>query len=546
MREGFRELGHQPVLDGVRGLAWLTVFLAHGFHIGRFAFGQVAMFVFFALSGFLITELLYEEYAKFGRISLRNFCVRRGLRLLPALVLFLGAWLLVVLIFQGDSFTTTVPGGGSMPGVDPVAALEGVGAALGYVTNWFDTFNVINAYVPLGHLWSLAVEEQFYLAWAPALVVLLALAHRLGACGGLRRPRIVDPPRVDRRTATRVWRWGFWGAASLAVLSFVDVAMLRHASSLTTSLDMSTDARAGAFLIGAAVAAAWSGRARWIALCSGRLRPVVVGTTIAIWLWAAWVFDHSVSVAVFGATWTLVSFASALIVVVVVDRPPREQSWMNAKPVTYLGRRSYALYLWHYVWLTWFARFGLVGVVAAFAATLATSEMSWQLVEQRALNLKRRFSATMPVPRADTALDPRPYPCPPVQRRRRMLAKYETMSASSWTELGCSPEVSSPCLPPVTSTNLTGTCASARCCANVSDWSALTMWSSVPCKMRNGGSPRATWSSGLAVSRTADERLGSAWNTVRITPATYDPQSETARSAGPNSSTTACTELDSR
>jgi peptidoglycan/LPS O-acetylase OafA/YrhL len=410
--DGFRKLGHQPVLDGVRGLAWLIVFLAHGVHIGRFAIGQVAMFVFFALSGFLITELLYEEYAKSGRISLRNFCVRRGLRLLPALVVFLGAWLLVVLIFHGDSFTTTVPGGGSWPGVDPTAAFEGVGAALGYVTNWFDIFNVINGYVPLGHLWSLAVEEQFYLAWAPVLMLLLALAHRLGAYGGLRRPRTVDPRCADRWVAAMVCRWGFWGAASLAVLSFVDVAVLRHASSLTTSLDMSTDTRAGAFLAGAAVAAAWAGRARWIALCSGRLRPVVVGTTIAIWLWAAWVFDHSVSVVVFGATWTMVSVASALIVVVLVDRPPRNQSWMIAKPLTYLGRRSYALYLWHYVWLTWFAHFGLVGVVAAFGATLVTSELSWQLVERRALNLKRRFSATVPMPRADMALDPRPSPVP--------------------------------------------------------------------------------------------------------------------------------------
>jgi peptidoglycan/LPS O-acetylase OafA/YrhL len=416
MREGFRKLGHQPALDGVRGLAWLTVFLAHGVHIGRFAIGQVAMFVFFALSGFLITELLYEEYAKSGRISLRNFCARRALRLLPALVVFLGAWLLVVLIFHGDSFTTTVPGGGSMPGVDPVAALEGVGAALGYVTNWFYTFNIINGYVPLGHLWSLAVEEQFYLAWAPALVALLALAHRRGNSRGLRRPGSVDPRQAGRRMAARVCRWGFWGAASLAALSFLDVAVVRHASSLTTSIDMSTDTRAGAFLVGAAVAAAWSGRARWIALCSGRLRPVVVGTTIAIWLWGAWAFDHSVPVAVFGATWTMVSVASALIVVVVVDRPPREQSLMIAKPVTYLGRRSYALYLWHYVWLTWFARLGLVAFAAAFAATLATSEVSWQLVEKRALNLKRRFSSTVPVPvpvaRTDVVLDARPSPVP--------------------------------------------------------------------------------------------------------------------------------------
>jgi peptidoglycan/LPS O-acetylase OafA/YrhL len=413
LREGFRKLGHQPVLDGVRGLAWLTVFLAHGVQIGQFAIGQVAMFVFFALSGFLITELLYEEHAKFGHISLRNFYARRGLRLLPALVVFLLVWLVLVLIFHGETFTTTVPGGGSGSGVNPVGALEGVGAAFGYVTNWFDIFDVFDGYVPLGHLWSLAVEEQFYLAWAPALIVLLSLVHHRGARGGLGRARTLDPLREgDRRVVARVWRWGFWGSASLAVLSFVDVAVVRHASYLNTSLDMSTDTRAGAFLVGAAVAAAWSGRARWIAVCSGRLRPVVVGVTFAVWIWAAWVFDHSVSVAVFGAAWTMVSIASALMVVAVVDRPPREQSLLIAKPVTYLGRRSYALYLWHYVWLTWFASLGLVGVVAAFVASLGSSELSWQLVERRALSRKHRFSATVPSPRAEAASDPRPLPVP--------------------------------------------------------------------------------------------------------------------------------------
>jgi peptidoglycan/LPS O-acetylase OafA/YrhL len=408
---GTRKLGHQPVLDGVRGVAWLTVFIAHGIHIGDLAIGQVAMFVFFGLSGFLITELLYEEYARSGRISLCNFYIRRGLRLVPALVVFLAGWLLVVLIFHGYAFTATVPGGGGGPGVAPTSALEGAGAGIAYLTNWFDIFNVFSGYVPLGHLWSLAVEEQFYIAWALILVTLLALAQRRRSSQESVGSSNEAVPGAGRGAVPRVWRWGFWCAALLAALSFFDVVVIRHASSLTTAIDMSTDTRAGAFLVGAALAAAWSRRARWLAVLGGRLRPFLIGATFVVWLWAAWVFDHQVSAAVFGTAWMMVSVMSALIVVALVERPSSERSWLRSRPATYLGRRSYALYLWHYVWLTWFHGLGMVGVVAAFAATLATAELSWQLVERRALAYKARLAAARKAP--SEALSEAPSEVPP-------------------------------------------------------------------------------------------------------------------------------------
>ena len=92
------------------------------------AMGQAAMFVFFALSGFLITALLLEERATTGRVSLANFFARRALRLLPALVFFLAGWLAVVLATGGHApWTTTVPGGTAGAGTSPWAALEGAG-----------------------------------------------------------------------------------------------------------------------------------------------------------------------------------------------------------------------------------------------------------------------------------------------------------------------------------------------------------------------------------------------------------------------------------
>lgn len=225
-------MGHRPALDGIRGIAWTVVFFSHALTL-PFAIGQVSMFVFFSLSGFLITVLLLEERSKTGRVSLRNFFARRALRLLPALGFFLAVWLLVVLATRGHApWTTTVPGGGTGTGTSPWAALEGVGAALLYVTNWAEIASWFSGYVPLGHLWSLAVEEQFYLLWSP--VVVLLLAHRRRVLVG-------------------------WAAVAAAAASFLDVA-LRDGHGVSLTLDMSTDTRAGAFLVGAALAVAWSQR----------------------------------------------------------------------------------------------------------------------------------------------------------------------------------------------------------------------------------------------------------------------------------------------
>ena len=325
------------------------------------------MFVFFALSGFLITGLLVEEHLRNGFVSLTNFFARRALRLLPALIFFLAGWLLVVLATRGTApWTTTVPGGGIGTGTAPWSALEGVGAALLYVTNWAEIWGWFTGYVPLGHLWSLAVEEQFYLFWSPVAALLLCRRGR-AAVG--------------------------WAAAIAAVVSFVDLALRSHAG-LTLRVDMSSDTRAGAFLVGAALAVAWSRRARWLRVVDGPGRHVVVAGSLLILAWGSWVFDQTVSAELFTATWVAVSLAAGLLVVAFLGDATTSRHGIVQSPVaTYVGRRSYGLYLWHYLWLTWLAGFGLLGVPLALVATFATAEVSWRLVERPALTLKRRFSS---------------------------------------------------------------------------------------------------------------------------------------------------------
>ncbi len=335
------------------------------------------MFVFFALSGFLITGLLVEERFRSGGVSLRNFFARRALRLLPALGFFLAGWLVVVLLTGGaEPWTTTVPGGAVGTGTSPWVAVQGTVAALLYVTNWAEVLGWFTGYVPLGHLWSLAVEEQFYLLWSPVAALLL-----------WRRGRTIMG----------------WAAAIAAVASFCDVA-LHSGSGLSLRIDMGADTRAGAFLVGAALAVAWSRRARWLRIVEGGGRHVVVAGSLVALAFGSWVFDQTVSPAVFTVAWIGSSVAAGLLVVAFLGDRRRHRNGVVDSPIaTYVGRRSYGLYLWHYVLLTWLAGLGLLGVPLALFATFAAAEVSWRLVERPALSLKRRFISVPPVPATELA-----------------------------------------------------------------------------------------------------------------------------------------------
>jgi peptidoglycan/LPS O-acetylase OafA/YrhL len=197
----------------------------------------------------------------------------------------------------------------------------------------------------------------------------------------------------------------------LVAVSFADVVIVHHAQLTSSWVYRSTDTRMGAFLVGGALAMAWAGplagSRRWAASTSA-----VASASVAVLVWAAWAFDHHVSAALGAVTWMGVSIAGPLLVVAVLDRrqakatsagPGRALSGsvlsgsvlsgsvLSGSLLRYLGRRSYALYLWHYVWLTWFRSFGPFAVVGALAASLVSAELSWRLVEAPCQARRRRF-----------------------------------------------------------------------------------------------------------------------------------------------------------
>ena len=154
-----------PGLDGLRALSVSAVLLYHA-DVTWMPGGFLGVDVFFAISGYLITSLLLAEFRNHGGVNVGRFYLRRARRLLPALFLVLAAVSLFSVIFLPDE----------------VRSLRGdVVAALGYATNWWQIFQH-QSYVAaqgrpplLRHLWSLAVEEQFYLIWPLLLVGMLRI-----------------------------------------------------------------------------------------------------------------------------------------------------------------------------------------------------------------------------------------------------------------------------------------------------------------------------------------------------------------------------------
>ncbi len=154
-------LGYRPSFDGIRGVGLLMVMAAHSFIASMVAAGTLALQSFFLLSGFLITVLLVQEWERGGRIDLKRFYVRRALRLLPALVVFLGVSTVIVAV--------------TLPEVLRTAHNRAAFSTLFYFFNWAFIYQWVNQVTVLAHCWSLSVEEQFYAVWPILLILLLRL-----------------------------------------------------------------------------------------------------------------------------------------------------------------------------------------------------------------------------------------------------------------------------------------------------------------------------------------------------------------------------------
>jgi peptidoglycan/LPS O-acetylase OafA/YrhL len=315
---GKGEMGYLPGLDGVRALAVLGVLLYHADLVWMQG-GYLGVDVFFVLSGFLITSLILEEFDRSGRIGFAKFYLGRARRLLPALLLMLAVVAVAAAIFYRDV--------ASQVRADTLASLF-------YVNNWWYIFNNASYFEFIGrppvlkHLWSLAVEEQFYLIW-PAIAYLIVR-------------------RFNRRGVR-------WFAVGLALLSTGWMTLLSSTNGFPDFADPSrayfgTDSHAMGLLIGAALATAWRpGRFRGD-LAAGA-KWLITGLGVAALLAVIWFF-------LFVGEYTrwmyrsggflVLALVVALLIAMVTHPASRLGPWMGTQPWRYIGQRSYGLYLWHW------------------------------------------------------------------------------------------------------------------------------------------------------------------------------------------------------
>ncbi len=348
-----RSSGYLPGLDGLRAVSVVAVLLYHA-DMEWLNGGFLGVEVFFVISGYLITLLLTQEHTRTSTISLRHFWLRRARRLFAALYTLLATVSVVVLIFYRED----------------ASKLAGqVWAALTYVTNWFLIFSqqsyfaLVERPPAFQHLWSLAIEEQFYLLWPILLLGLLRLfkGRQLPIAGVV---------------------------TAGAIASLLWMAFLFEPALDPSRVYYGTDTRASGLLFGCALALVWKpGRSlgrdaevKGVALDLAGLAAlgVIIGCFAQI---------HDTDTFLYQGGFAVLSLSSCVAIAAIVHPGTIIGRLLGLPLMTWIGKRSYSLYLWHwpiYVYtrpqIDWPLSL-YPSLVVRLALTVIAAELSYRFVE---------------------------------------------------------------------------------------------------------------------------------------------------------------------
>ncbi|MFM2072442.1 MAG: hypothetical protein RLZZ623_2705, partial [Actinomycetota bacterium] len=405
-----------PGLDGLRAIAVVSVMIYHANRTWLHG-GFLGVEVFFVISGYLITLLLIAEHERSGTVDLRQFWLRRFRRLLPALYVMLALMTVYLAIFKAQARGRTRG--------DIIAGVT-------YVSNWYQIwvgagYTATEAFAPLRHLWSLAVEEQFYVIWPLIMVVIL------------RRGR-AHLPRVA------LWLFGVSLAITL-IIAYLYVPgdinstcapgnshgywiIAGRCISVNDTLYLSTFTRAGGLMLGAAFAMVW----RPVAVMRGPLRDkgrmldafALLGVALLGYLaWHVHLADPALAMLtgsrfdpwLFRGGFFAVGLATLLIIAAVTHRGAMAGALLGNPVCTWIGTRSYGLYLYHWPIYQIIRQeagktLGIWQFVLAMLITVPLTEFSYRYIE-------------MPVRRGSVGAwlrAERRRPTPATLQRRRQLA----------------------------------------------------------------------------------------------------------------------------
>ncbi len=341
-------------LDGVRALAVVLVICSH-FPLPALSGGWIGVDIFFVLSGYLITSILVREFDRTSSIRLGQFYLRRVLRLYPALV----AMLIVGAFFYGS-----LGDGGTLLGYLRTAAYSGL-----YIENFIVGYTG-NAHGNIGHTWSLALEEQFYLLWAPVLLLCL------------RRGRSVLP--------------------SLIGGILLSTALLEWATGPNDGIPLTyfrPETRANELLLGCLLAVLLPGiqrrlePMRWV---RAAITPLALLALAGVEAFVA----HNTRITRYPLEEIWAGLAAALLIVGLTVGSERSVTtrMFRTWPMVSIGRISYGMYLWllpvvvvlPIYWHPWHGN-PYVASVGTMAVIIAIATVSYFVVERPFLRLKERF-----------------------------------------------------------------------------------------------------------------------------------------------------------
>jgi peptidoglycan/LPS O-acetylase OafA/YrhL len=300
---------YMPGIDGLRALSVLAV-IAYHLNMKWAQGGLIGVAIFFVISGYLITDQILIQKQRHGKLNLKDFWIRRARRLLPAMfcmLLFVAIWLLFLnpnrlLHLQGDYLSS-----------------------LFYVNNWWLIFHQVSYFEsfgppsPIGHLWSLSIEEQFYLLWP----LLLMLTHRRGKL--------------------------FLVILIGAIASAVAMAFLYEPGADPSRVYYGTDTRMFGLLIGAALAVVWpSHKLKQAVSRSSRYSMNIIGAAGLLALIYMMYSMNEYDAWLYRGGFLLLSVITAVVIAVLAHPASRLGKIIGVRPLKWFGVRSYSLYIWHY------------------------------------------------------------------------------------------------------------------------------------------------------------------------------------------------------